>query len=291
MLLVLALLVSLAVLGVVVVPRVVDRDTYSPVLREVSVEVPGLTREVDVLQVTDLGGCRFGPRQSKLAALVDGKRFDAAVLTGDILGAPDYEAVWELAEVVKSCSNAVWYLPGNHDRPAVGTGLAERGVPTLPQDRSVALIDTDPEQRDVALVYGRSADTIAVAEGSGRKLLVIASHTPPDDHRLAAAQALGQGVHLFVSGHTHGGQIRLPLIGAIWAPLSWSYEQRAPTEGNEVTFLPELRGRFVDGMYVRQGQRVFVSRGLEQYAGGRPRFLARAEMVHFRFLPSKSRAR
>lgn len=277
----------LAVLGTAWVRGTITRDTESPVLREVVLEVPGLTREIDVLQISDLGGDRFGEGQSRLAVLLQGHRFDVAVLTGDMLGTKDYEAVWEVAALARAHADRVWHVPGNHDNKRVRTGLASRGVPMLPQDGAVPLAAWDRNSREAALVYGRSSQTIAAAEGRGRKLVVVASHTPPDDNRLAAARELGSGTHLFIAGHTHGGQIRLPLIGAIWAPLSWPYEEGGPGEGTEITFLPDLRGRFVDGMYARDGQMIFISRGLERETAGHGRFLARAEIVWYRFVPSR----
>jgi predicted MPP superfamily phosphohydrolase len=266
----------------------IHRDTYTPRLREIRIDVPGLDKEVSVLQVTDLGGDEFGPKQAKLAALIAGQRFDTVVFTGDMAGDRGHDvAIWDLADLAKAHSRRVWYLPGNHDSVEVGPGLEARGVPPLPEDRAVALTDGDPSARDVALVYGRSSQTIATAEGHGRKLLVIASHTPPDANRLAAGLALGGGTHLYIAGHTHGGHDRLPLIGALWAPLSWAHEERAPARGTEVTFLPEWKaGRFVDGMYVRDGQRIFVSRGLESITAGFSRFLAQAEIVVYRFVPA-----
>lgn len=264
----------------------VQRDTYSPVLREVTIPVPGLTHEVTVLQISDLGADRFGVGQSKLAELIGDRHFDAVVMTGDIGDdTGDYEAIWELTRLAASHTDETWYLPGNHDTPQVGQGLAERGVHTLPTDRAVAFVEDDPSGDQIALVYGKSSATIQAAEGKGTVLLVVASHTPPSASRLAAGSSLGGGVHLFIAGHTHGGQVQLPLVGAVWAPMSWEGEERIAARGNEITFLPELRGRFVDGMYDADGQLVFVSRGLEQTVLGQRRFLARAEIVEYRFVP------
>jgi uncharacterized protein len=281
--------IALAVLFTVLVAVLVTIrvDTDYPRLREIAIPVEGLDREIDMLQVSDLGGVEFGTKQSRLAALLEGRDFDSIVLTGDMLGQPTYQPIWDLVAVLKKHSNRIRYVPGNHDSARVATGLAKRGVPSLPASATVAL-SPDSRVSDVALVYGRSSASISTAKGKGRRLLVIASHTPPDRHRLAAGRALGPGAHLYIAGHTHGGQIRLPLVGAIWAPLSWPREERDPAPGNEITFLPELKDRFVDGMYVRDGQRIFVSRGLDSNTSG-VRFLCRAELVAFRFVPSAAR--
>ena len=264
-------------------------DSFVPHVRQVTVEVPGLARELRVLQITDLGSRRFGPRQSGLTRLVGAQRFDAVVLTGDMLSddqrnSDRYQAVWDLADALRANSDHLWYLRGNGDGGELGPSLVSHGVSNLPGAGAVPLDSTDASATQVALVYGGSSASIAAAKGRGAKLLVIASHTPPDKHRLDAGRELGGGVHLFIAGHTHGGQIRLPLIGALAAPLSWLGEERVPVYGTELTVLPDLRGRLVDGMYDRDGQKVFVSHGLDDRIIPF-RFLARVEMVEYRFVP------
>jgi predicted MPP superfamily phosphohydrolase len=86
---------------------------------------------------------------------------------------------------------------------------------------------------------------------------VLVYHTPE-----LAGIASSAGVDLYLTGHTHGGQLRLPLFGAVFTNLrSWKkYEQ---------------------GLY-RVGRTIlYVSRGLGMEGRGAPRarFLCRPEIV------------
>lgn len=74
------------------------------------------------------------------------------------------------------------------------------------------------------------------------------------------------GVDLVFSGHTHGGQIRLPILGPLVC------ETRLPR-------------RFVEGLHTYQGMTVFVSRGLGAGRTLFPRFACRPEAIFFEVTP------
>ncbi len=88
-------------------------------------------------------------------------------------------------------------------------------------------------------------------------------------HHLDALLKLSHhGIDFVFSGHTHGGQIRFPLLG----PLVCE------------TKLPR---RYVDGLHHYQGMTVFVSRGLGAGRSLFPRFLCRPEAILFEIEPTK----
>ena len=114
--------------------------------------------------------------------------------------------------------------------------------------------DTARLEEALAGVSGRGDSRIAPTAAGPTVLLY---HSP--DLILEAAE---RGVDLVLSGHTHGGQVRLPGLGAV------------------VTFSSFGR-RYAAGLFNEAGTRMVVSRGigLEGGAAPRVRFLCRPEIV------------
>ncbi len=282
--LLIAFMLLVAALGCVAVERV---DTHSPTLDVVVVPVNGLRHEVTLVQATDLHGWEFGSHESELRSLLKGRRIDAAVMTGDILDEADdpKQPAYDLAATLASATPRVYYLPGNHDPDDLGSALATHGVTPLRPGVTVPIDPGDPRGREVALAYGRDSASIRAARGSGDRLLVIASHTPPNGGRISAGASL-PGDHLFIAGHTHGGQIRLPFLGAISAPTTWDGEEGGRPGTNEFRAFPDLHGFLVLGMYRRDGQRIYVAGGLGATLVS-ARFLDRSALVLYRFVPAK----
>lgn len=96
-------------------------------------------------------------------------------------------------------------------------------------------------------------------ETSDSATTILLYHTPdlmPDVE--------GLGIDLYLAGHTHGGQLRLPFYGAIFTSSRWGK-------------------RYEMGCYEAQSTTLYVSRGLgvEGLGAPRARFLAPPEIIHW----------
>lgn len=140
---------------------------------------------------------------------------DLIVIGGDYVTNRDRRFVHPAAEALAGlhAPNGVFAVLGNHDDERdVPAALEGAGFAVLKDARTQ--ITVGGEKIDIAgLRYWthKVADITRVLRGASPNLMLVA-HTPK---RLIEASALS--VPLMLSGHTHGGQIVLPGIGAIAA--------------------------------------------------------------------------
>ena len=182
---------------------------------------------------------------------------DAVFLTGDYVShglASTHFAIgaaWQCANILNTLHCRQRYaVLGNHDvivgAKQVTAALTANGITVLrnsylPIDRSggrfwLAGLD-DP-------VEGHPDPELAIP-ASIRNIpdepVVLMCHAPDyADHLLT--HATGKAVALMLSGHTHGGQVRLPIIGALE--------------------LPTLGKRYVEGWFRLGDLQLYVNRGI-----------------------------
>lgn len=195
----------------------------------------------------------------------------AFVLTGDLI---ESEACFDwIDEVFRPLAQAAptWFVLGNHDaylpRPERLVERLERaGLISLTGRRELtAIAGWRVELLGDAAPWFEGFPSLRSPKPEGEKdevdLTLALMHTPD---RWRAARELG--ADLALAGHTHGGQIRIPIFG----PL----------------FCPSRHGsRYSRGWFESQGKRMFVSQGV---AGVIPiRFLCPPEVVRIDLLPAK----
>lgn len=196
-------------------------EIYTVEVRQYTVRVAGLPSGFDgftILHLSDLHGKEFGRNQEKLAALINKQVYDLVVITGDLVNKydPRNEPVARLLEHLRG--KPVYFVPGNHDWWSgfqTEKILRKYGVHILINeaekitrgDRHVWAVGVDDpyihrDRLDVALY--------PVKDSAPKILLAHAPNIFPE--------AVERKIDLVLAGHTHGGQVRLPFIGAVTVP-------------------------------------------------------------------------
>jgi predicted MPP superfamily phosphohydrolase len=225
-----------------------------------------------IVQLSDLHVERLTRRERALPALVESLSPDLIVLTGDFLSTSykgDEQAMADLARLlaaIEALDNhgiyAVWGTAHVDDPALLHPILSAAGVEVL-ADRAVALhlpaAGATPSQpgahtlwlMGVTPTWDLAVDTQRVeallADAPPGAFTLLLYHTP--DLMPAAADL---GVDLYLAGHTHGGQWRLPGYGAL---LTSSRHGK----------------RYEAGLYREGKTRLYVSRGIGMEGFGAPR--------------------
>jgi predicted MPP superfamily phosphohydrolase len=143
------------------------------------------------------------------------ERPDLIILGGDYVTWGDRGFVRPAADAVQplSAPHGVFGVLGNHDDDRdMPAALESRGVEVLRDARTRLTIRGETlDLIGIRYWTTRLTDIARLAQGSAPASILIA-HNP---RRLQEASALD--LPLMLSGHTHGGQIVLPIVGAVAA--------------------------------------------------------------------------
>jgi predicted MPP superfamily phosphohydrolase len=143
------------------------------------------------------------------------ERPDLVILGGDYVTWGDRQYVIPSAEALAplSAPHGVFGILGNHDDDHdMPAALGKNGVQMLKDARTRLRIRNETiDLVGIRFWTKRQADLASLTRG-GAPMTFLLAHDP---RRLTEAAALG--VPLVLSGHTHGGQVVLPLVGAVAA--------------------------------------------------------------------------
>jgi len=154
---------------------------------------------------------------SRAVAAVMTERPDLILLGGDYVswGGQDRSYVGPSADALAplSAPQGVFGVLGNHDdEHAVPAALARIGVQVLRDARTRLTIRQESLDLIGIRFWTKRAAEIAAAARDAAPASILLAHDP---RRLTEAAALR--IPLVLSGHTHGGQVVLPLVGAVAA--------------------------------------------------------------------------
>jgi predicted MPP superfamily phosphohydrolase len=210
-----------------------------------------------IVHISDLHNKMFGKNQVKLLSEVESLSPNIIVITGDLIDRRKFDLEKAMCFIDGAMKIApIYYVSGNHEawsgnysdirRNLVASGvtvLDDESVEITINDGSIELLGlSDPGFYNGSITKDMNVDNVDVylngwSEADGFKILL--SHRPE-----LFELYCDNNIDLTFAGHAHGGQFRIPFIGAIFAP--------------DQGFLPE----FTSGGYAKDSSTMFVSRGL-----------------------------
>ena len=220
-------------------------------------KIPNEFNEYKIAQISDLHNKKFGKNQKYLIRKIKEVSPDIIVVTGDLVDRRTYnlEVAMELInEAIKIAP--IYYVSGNHEAWSgkyneISQRLTNSGVIIL--DDTFAQISKNnykiaimglSDPGFVTSQYSNETNTSKLEENiktlsNNEEFKILLSHRPElfDIY-------VNNKLDLVFTGHAHGGQIRLPFIGAIIAP----------NQG----FFP----KYTSGEYKKDNTSMIVNRGL-----------------------------
>ncbi|HET7054912.1 MAG TPA: metallophosphoesterase [Thermomicrobiales bacterium] len=229
-------------------------NPYRPRLERIEIPLPPGAGGLDGLRIGFVTDTHVGPFTSandlrRGLALFDDEPLDLLLLGGDYVSESNLYAP-AMADAIGSLAarahHGAFAVMGNHDLPLgvdrVRAELERVGVRVLRNEHAIV------EWHGAQLAVVGIDDTVVGQADPNCAFAGIPARVP----RLSlwheadfAEQAAQHGAFAQLSGHTHGGQVRLPLIGAIWLP-------------------PDGKRRDM-GCFDVEGMTLYVARGLGVY--------------------------
>jgi predicted MPP superfamily phosphohydrolase len=232
-------------------------------------------RPLRIVHLTDTHVARYGPREAKVVSEVRKLEPDIILMTGDYLNTsyaldPQAAADWRRFVSQLHAPHGIYAVRGTleHTLERMATLLEGTEVIWLEQEavevevrgQTVTLVGvacSHDQARDTARLEDALTKVSRRGESQTASTTILLYHSPD-----LILEAVEREVDLVLGGHTHGGQVRLPLLGPV---ITYSHFGR----------------RYAAGLYQESGTQMVISRGigLEGGAAPRVRFFCRPEVV------------
>ncbi len=204
-----------------------------------ALQIDGITKPFTAVLLTDLHGKEYGPANAKLLEAVREQRPSVIFCVGDMINGDADEAELRrffalLSELRRIAPVYVSY--GNHEKSYLNQGGQDL-APGI-EAAGAVLLDESSVVTEIAgntvclggtmghlYPFGRSLEKYLASpeyqlltkmQQSGLPTIVLA-HLP--DTIIFVHAYNDWDIDLFLSGHTHGGVIRIPFLGGLYAPM------------------------------------------------------------------------
>ena len=219
-------------------------------------ELPDVFDGYRIAQVSDLHNAEFGDRNQRLLEMLREAEPDMIAITGDLIDSRKTNIAVALAFAEEAVKFApCYYVSGNHEARVseyqdLKTGLEAAGVTVLDDAQvktevsgeSITVIGVNDPSFHADYLTGDAAvidQKLSELATEDAGFAILLSHRPELFDTYVA-----HDMDLVLTGHAHGGQFRLPLIGGLIAPKQGLFP------------------KYDDGLYSEGNTNMIVSRGL-----------------------------
>lgn len=195
-------------------------------------------KKLKIIQISDLHTKGIGTIEEKVIKTVQSEKPDIIFLTGDIATPDGTKSGYEKVLKELKAKKAIYYIPGNWEDWEPISDLSD-----ILKRNNIIDLTNKSIQLDHKLWLAGFADA-----PTGNPDLRILKNIPNDSkiisifHSPIFFDKVSNSIDLAYAGHTHGGQIRLPLIGSI--------------------ALPPGSGNYDQGWFQKNRAKMYVNRGI-----------------------------
>lgn len=256
------ILLLVLILLLLIMVGVILFDSNRFVIRKITVESEKVSRDYDFWFISDLHNKSYGKNNVRLFEAIDKEKVDGCFITGDIMTAvvnKDYSnALFFLNELSKRMK--VFYSLGNHEYRAKiypdTFGSMYDDYSKKVTSMGIDLLDNEKIEFENLDIYGLSIKknyykrfkkiemnssyiNSEIGDVNNNRFSVLLAHNPEFFETYSK-----WGADLTLSGHVHGGIVRLPFLGGVVSP--------------KLTLFPKYDG----GVFKEGNSEMILSRGL-----------------------------
>ncbi len=236
-------LILVGIWGVFIEPNHIKVEKLSLKIKD----LPPSFQNLKILHFSDLHFKKFGQKEKKVLEILNQLNPDFIFISGDIVDweTNNFDSCQKfLRELAKNYQGRIFGVYGNHDHKnrkfaLLGTILKENKIKILNNESRkierngdfIYLIGVD----DPHLGYDNIEKAMEEVENNSPKILL--AHSPEIFRKVKE-----KNIDLVLTGHTHGGQINIPLFSDLVLPLKYDKKYKSGLFKENSTYLYVNRG-------------------------------------------------
>lgn len=200
----------------------------------ISLSSEKINNTIRIVQLSDIHNSEFGEANARIVEKIQAQRPDIVLITGDIINSDEYVTKIAVNLISSLCKVAPVYISiGNHENDfeqKYGVDIAQiyENAGAIVLDKEYIDISVNNQQIRLGGIYGYCLPEKYGIETIPEECNYLNEFQMTDVYSVLMCHmpvcwiendGLDEwDIDLVLAGHAHGGQIRVPILGGLWAP-------------------------------------------------------------------------